>query len=229
MTPYYEQDGIVIYHGDCREVLPSLTSKSACVITDPPYGIGFQSNAVRGRFEQVTGDHEIPTDWADFIRDCCVECARVYWFCGESGIGAVREALSSRNFVLNRMLVWNKCAQTQGDLGDYGNQTEYIVTASMWRGKPPLRGLRDGNLISVPRIDPRLLVHPCEKPNELMTYLILRATDHGEIVLDPFAGSGATLFASRALGSRAIGIEIEERWCERAALRCSQEVLGLVG
>jgi site-specific DNA-methyltransferase (adenine-specific) len=70
--------------------------------------------------------------------------------------------------------------------------------------------------------------HPCPKPLRWMTWATSLASLPGETVLDPFAGSGTTLLAAKSLGRRAIGIEIEERYCEIAAQRCSQEVLGLV-
>lgn len=70
--------------------------------------------------------------------------------------------------------------------------------------------------------------HPVEKPEGFVSYLIQPATSEGDIILDPFLGGGTTCFCAKKLNRRSIGIEIEERYCELAARRCSQEVMELV-
>ena len=83
------------------------------------------------------------------------------------------------------------------------------------------------NVYNFPIVDSALRVHPTQKPEALMRQLIAVHSRSDDVVLDPFMGSGTTLRAAKALGRRAIGIDLEEKWCEHAARRCSQEVLGL--
>lgn len=222
MTPYYDEDGITIYHGDCGDVLPALPPPRV-VITDPPYGINYATK----KLGAVSGDHEVPVGWLKLLRRREGQAMRMYWFTHESGIGPVRDALLGDGWSLYRMLVWNKGTMTPGDLSDYGSQTEYIVSAVGMCQKDRLRGARDSNLISVPRVDMRVLQHPTEKPVPLMSYLVVRSSDVGDLVLDPFMGSGPVLVAAQQLGRRAIGIEREEKYCEIAAKRLAQRALPL--
>lgn len=225
MTPYYDQDGITIYHGDCLDVIPTLEAVDL-IVTDPPYGISYQSNMRQGRLDPITRDDVVPAEWVRSLRKSCQArtATVIYWFANESSLCETRDILKASGFALNVTLVWDKQGQVLGDLNDYGRQTEYIVYASA-PDKPRLNGGRDPNLISVPRVDPRRIVHPAEKPVALLSYLIVRSTAPREVVLDPFMGSGSTLVAAQQLGRRAIGIEIEERYCETAVKRLAQGVL----
>jgi len=222
VKPYFAHDGIAIYHGDCEDVL-SVLPPPRVVITDPPYGISYSTKNLGA----VSGDHEVPTEWLRLIRKRAGQAMRLYWFVHESGIGVVRQAVLDDGWALHRMLVWDKGVMTPGDLSDYGAQTEYIISAVDAGKKDRLRGARDSNLISVPRVDMRVLQHPTEKPVPLMSYLVVRSSDVGDLVLDPFMGSGPVLVAAQQLGRRAIGIEREEKYCEIAAKRLAQGALPL--
>src|SRR5580765_433174 len=211
--PYYDGDGVTIWHADCTAILPTLDPVDL-IVTDPPYGINYRSNMRQQRFDAITGDDTVPAEWIVQLRRRCRTATKtiVYWFANDESLCETKRVLVDAGFGLNTTLVWDKQALSHGNLSDYARQTEYIVFASA----PPtvkvsLNGSRDPNLISVPRVDPRLLTHPTEKPTDLLAYLIVRSTAPGEIVLDPFMGSGSTLVAARNLGRRAFGIEIEER------------------
>ncbi len=226
--PYYHDEaaGITIYHGDCRDILPLIEPGSVdLVLTDPPYGVSYRSNLRQIRFDGITGDDSFPVEWLAAIPRLCKFRTALYWFASDASIDETREAVRSIGFGLNRMLVWDKQAMTAGDLGDYGAQTEYVVFGT--NGPVKLNGSRDGNLLSVPRVNPKVMAHPTEKPLPLLSYLILRSTAPSELVLDPFLGSGPTLLAARDLGRKAIGIEIEEPYGERAVTRLQQSVLPL--
>jgi site-specific DNA-methyltransferase (adenine-specific) len=215
VKPYYQDEWATIYQGDCREVL-SVVPSPRVVITDPPYGINYQT----ANLGKVTRDNEVPIDWLAYISLHTDKVTRLYWFTHERSIGKVQEALVQLGWSLYRMLVWDKISMTPGDLSDYGCRTEYIISAVAAGQRDRLRGARDSNLISVPRVDMRVLKHPTEKPLALMSYLVVRSTGPSELVLDPFMGSGTTLVAAKQLQRHAIGIEIEERYCEIAARRC---------
>ena len=215
MTPYYDHAGITIYHGDCRDILPHLEPVDL-VLTDPPYGINITqksrvdnrtgtSNKRWGRCNTYTPfcDSE-PIDPTQFLSlPCC------FW---------------GGNYIADKLppssgwLIWDK--KRPHDLDQASCEmawTNFVKGARifhfMWHGM-----LRDGK---------DYLCHPTQKPTELMKWVIsLKWTPAGTI-LDPFMGSGTTLVAAKQLGRKAVGIEIEEKYCEIAVRRLQQEVLPL--
>jgi len=194
MTPYYEQDGITIYHGDCREVLRSLPAVDL-VLTDPPYGMG-------------KADWDVlidPVEWLPVAR----RSQTVAVFCGVRGLFDYPKP--------DWTMAWVRAASTQrnGRFRGFNNWEPILIYG----------GTRIPNdVISVQNIqDPIAAGHPTTKPTKLMRLLASRLD--GGLILDPFMGSGTTLRAAKDLGRKAIGIEIEERYCEIAAKRMSQAVL----
>lgn len=208
MKPYYEQDGIVIYHGDCREVLPSL-AVSDLVLTDPPYGIGRdgkpQSTSSHGGhkgYEFLRWDTEPPSD--DTLR-LVMRAGRdsVVW--GANYFPQVFDGSPG-------WLLWDK--------GQRIDQADGELAFSTRRG--PLRVLTL-NRVSIASDG---AVHPTQKPEALMRWCLL-FFPNARTVLDPFMGSGTTLVAAKRLGRQAIGIELEEKYCEIAAKRLQQGALPL--
>lgn len=230
MSVVYRDDAVTLFHGDCRDVLPTLGATADAVVTDPPYGIAYVSNVrAVNLFGEIVGDDEFRADWLLLVRQA-VRADRgvpLFVFANDRSLAATQSAASDAGFVLRTLLVWDKQALGPGDLDDWAKRTEFIVYATSRGAK--LNGARDGNLISVPRVDGRKLCHPTEKPVDLLKYLIIRSTDPGDVVLDPFCGAGSTLIAAKGLGRKAIGIEVDERYCEIAARRLAQEVLDLGG
>ena len=213
MTPYYEQDGIVIYHGDCQEILPALTGVDV-LVTDPPYGIAYFS-ARKRRDNYARG---ILGDMDAVLRD---------WLVGEwDGLPALLFGSwrISRPAGTRAVLIWDKGgALGMGDLSLPWklDHEEIYVIGHGWRGS------RDtGSVLRVPPEQSLGRDHPHQKPLRLMKMLLEKCLPSW-VVLDPFMGSGSTLVAAKQLGRRAIGIEIEERYCEIAAKRLAQGVLSL--
>lgn len=214
-APYYSDDAVTIYHGDCRELLP-LMPKVDLVLTDPPYGIGLETAyRLRGRgrlaqcvdYPEIVGDSE-PFD-PRFILD--LDLPTVLW--GANHYGDKLPPSSG-------WLVWDKRAgrmqndQADGELAWTNFVKGVRILQHEWNGFR-----RDSELGKH--------YHPTQKPVVLMRWVLtLRWTPTGAI-LDPFMGSGTTLRAAKDLGRRAIGIEIEERYCEIAAKRMSQSVMAL--
>lgn len=238
--PYYQDDACQIFHGDCREILPLLDANSASlVITDPPYVSGARRDAnlsARGSMLRSLEDvdwfsHDAMTSWGFdwFLRGVLPSLARVispgshaYWFSDWRQMPNLYGLLESHGYRVNNCLVWRK---PHFGMGVYWrNQYENIIFASWGQPSPMLRKDR-GNVLDSPAVSSKARRHPTEKP----VYLIARLIDAvpGEVVLDPFAGCGPTLHAAKNLGRKAIGIEIEERYCEIAAKRLAQEVLPL--
>lgn len=231
MTPYYEQDGIVIYHGDClswlRESSPECVD---LVLTDPPYGVSWESNRRGASFGPISGD-DGQLDVLGILRETVrvLRGRRHIYVFGRFDLTALPLGGVSE-------LVWDKVTVGSGDCDlVWGPSHEPIMfgvkaNAAQRRGgtgNGPAR-LRRGSVLRYQRPSgAAVTMHPTEKPVGLLQELIESSSKHGEIVLDPFVGSGSTLVAARLEGRRAIGIEIEERYCEIAAKRLAQGALPL--
>jgi site-specific DNA-methyltransferase (adenine-specific) len=204
MKPYYERDGIVIYHGDCREVLPSLEPVDL-VLTDPPYGIASVWKGGSGHgWARAQEQGQIRNSW-----DGEPPAAAVIAECIAKGRAAVVWGGNYFSLPLSRgWLVWNK-PERNFSLGE---------AELAWTTRDNVIRVRDDV-----RSDPTR-EHPTQKPLALMRWCV-ELFPGAETILDPFMGSGTTLRAAKDLGRKAIGIEIEERYCEIAAKRLSQEVL----
>lgn len=215
MRPYYEQDGITIYHGDCREILPEINrSDIGVILTDPPYGIAHPTDyASRKRaalaacrdYPKVHGDDE-PFDPAPILD------------MGKPTLMFGGNYFADRLPATSGWVVWDK--QRPEDLDQ---ATAELAWTNFVKGVRVYRYLWNGMI----RAGNETLDHPTMKPAALWRWVMgLRWTPEGT-VLDPFMGSGTTLRAAKDLGRRAIGIEIEERYCEIAAKRLQQSVLAI--
>jgi DNA modification methylase len=243
MTPYYEQDGIAIYHGDCREVLPTLGQVDH-VITDPPYSEHVHGKARAGA-RSLTADGHAASYFrtselgfaamdADTMRVVAEQCARLVrrWvlvFSDAELTFAWRSSLTDAGLDHCRTGAWVKLNATPQFTGDRPGVGYEAITIAHPKGRKRWSGggthavwshaiemNRGGN-------NPRL--HTTQKPEPLMCELVHLFTDEGETILDPFMGSGTTLVAAKRLGRRAIGIEREEKYCEVAAKRLAQGAL----
>lgn len=224
MRPYYEDSAVRIYHGDCREIAPGL--QYDIVLSDPPWGSNTACNSQRFvssyspwwseidrskvvAHSRVVGDDETfdPRPWIDR--------PSILW-----GANHFAEHLPPSG----GWLVWDKRAGVE-DLADKGwplGEAELAWTNV--RGSTRVfRNLWVGLLRREERGEH---YHPTQKARALMEWCIGFLPSEG-VILDPFMGSGTTLVAAKNLGRKAIGIEIEEKYCEIAALRCSQGVLAL--
>lgn len=209
VTPYFTDSTgrIVIYHGDCQDLLGDL--RSDLVVTDPPYGMEFRSNHRIVRHAIIEGDKRLPIE---LIGQCIASADNAaYLFCRWDNIKEMPPPKS--------VLCWVKNNWSMGDLEhEHGRQWEAIcfypkATHQFMKRIPDvLYANRTGNTL-----------HPTQKPTDLIKQLLL--ANVGNSVLDPFMGSGTTLEAAKELGMSAIGIELDERYCEIAANRLAQEVL----
>lgn len=206
MKPYYQDDSVTIYHGDCREILPMLEPVDL-VLTDPPYGTGY---APRGGNVMGTIDYnsrDIPSwdvfsmDWITLLRHIPMGV-----FCPIKAIVEVMRALET-----DQSLFYIKT-----NPNPLGTSIEACVVRGVSIVSPQ-------HFLAYNAFNGQ--THPTQKPVELMRWIVKRMPE-GEIV-DPFMGSGTTLRAAKDLGRKAIGIEIEEKYCEIAAKRMSQSVMEL--
>lgn len=216
MKPYYEHGGITIYHGDSRWVVPQINEIVDLIVTDPPYGME--------RFE---------TDTKDYLKI----------------VGPVLQAAWKRLTTSGSMFVFT----STGEVVNVANALNQPLKRLLWMYKPndctfPLAGwlLKSEAILWFVKGDSFNLAerkpfrhdcyihttvgqegvegHPTVKPLKVIKDFVNRCP-HDGLVLDPFMGSGTTLVAAKDLDRRAIGIEIEEKYCEIAAKRLSQEVL----
>lgn len=241
MTPYYDDGSCVIYHGDCREVLPRLSAVDH-VITDPPYEAEAHTTARRSTNSEhrviplVIEFSAITEELRGFASAEFGRLSRgwVLVFCQSEAIGAWRAALARGGCEWRRAQAWVKPDSAPQFTGDRpGIGFECIATA--WAGKSKSkwngggrRGVYEHCVNNFGRLtDGR--PHPTMKPEPLMCELVTLFSDPGDTILDPFMGSGTTLVAAKRLGRKAIGIEIEEKYCEIAAKRLSQGALDLFG
>jgi site-specific DNA-methyltransferase (adenine-specific) len=222
---YYSDDYVTLYHGDCltehREWLDADV-----LVTDPPYGVAYTSGRVEGRKRNTTG---IRNDKSPATRDSALEA----W--GERpsvtfGSWRVPKPANTR-----QVLIWDKGTDLGvGDLSlPWGGTFEEIYILGRWPKLSPGGARRDGGTPSrspavlrhnKPNVaSPERPNHPTPKPVPLMERLIEKCPPG--VIADPFAGSGATLIAAKNLGRKVIGVELEEKYCEMIAKRCSQEVL----
>jgi DNA modification methylase len=210
--PYYDIDGITIYHGDCREILPHLP-KVDLVLTDPPYGIKENAHRVASRTKLAA-----TIDYGDFEWD---------------SEPASDEEISASMSAGNKIILWGgnyfKVPPSRGWLvWDKQNSGNFADCELAWTNLAMsvriFRHLWNGMIRGSERDVKR--VHPTQKPIRLMEWCINKAGDV-QTILDPFMGSGTTLVAAKQLHRKAIGIEIEERYCEIAVKRLGQGVLNL--
>lgn len=212
-APYYQDDACIIYNADCRDILPHLEPVDL-VLTDPPYGIGEAAgaNVRRGQLAKATDYGYSTWDNSPISDDLMLLVMGA----------ASRLIIFGGNYYSHLMkpgpgwLVWDK--QNSGDFADcelaWTNLPQAVrIKRHMWNGM-----LRKGR---------EQRWHPTQKPLDVMTWCIMQADKSGEnnIILDPFMGSGTTLVAAKQLGRKAIGIELERKYCDIAIKRLSQEVL----
>jgi DNA modification methylase len=206
MRPYYEHGGITIYHGDCREILPISCD---VIISDPPYGMVVDT----GKLQRI-GKPTYEWHGVEHSGGVCVDALLAL---GKPMILFGANGYCSQLPDHPGWIVWDK----QCDGFDQGSPVElawsnFLTNIRMFRLN--YRGFTT-------RADPK--EHPMQKPLALMSWILTLAETPGGTVLDPYMGSGTTLVAAKQLGRKAIGVEIEERYCEIAAQRLAQEVLPL--
>ena len=224
MTPYYADDLVTIYHGDMRDVMPSLSPVDV-VLTDPPFSVPLKYQAAAGNHPRSWGDLAVMEPWA---REVLTEIRRAVKVTGQTYVccdGETYPVFYRAGYSLwpqSHLLVWYKPTGRRGR----GWMHSYELVLHLRNPETEYEpGFRQ-DVVGIMPVRTLKQEHPAEKPGSLWTFLLEGAVADGS-VLDPFMGSGSALIAARATGRKAIGIEIEERYCEIAAQRCAQEVLGL--
>ncbi len=206
-----------IKHGNCLEVLETL--QDGCidlVLTDPPYGIEYVSNrsiydgtiTKRGLLNDGKEEaFELLDKACEILQRKTAENAHLYFFCSWS-VFSKFENIISKYFTIKTPIVWDKGNKGSGDLeNDWGNQTEIIIYCV--KGKK-LVNARRGNIINVSRLHTSKMVHPTQKPDELIRQILEVSATAGDFVVDPFMGSGSTIKVCNEMKLKALGIELDQ-------------------
>lgn len=211
MSLYYQDDLIELHLGDCREVRG--WTRAQVLVTDPPYGIDYTTtvNRTKKRSEGRADMPKVKGDSTLEARDIAL------------GLWGDKPALVFGSWRMPRpdktrfRLIWDKGEAGMGDLSlpwRPGDEEIYVLGEGF-------RGHRGPNVLRVSNVRSDRPDHPTPKPVSLMEALIEKCPPG--VIADPFAGSGATLIAARNLGRKAIGVELEEKYCELIVKRLSQQ------
>jgi len=214
---YYEDEQVILYHGDAREIQEWTVAD--VLVTDPPYGLDSGLSRSSGRpGKRYTPVFEAPQWDTDLsARDKIM----TMWGDKPYAVFGSPKRLDAALPCREVPLVWDKANVGMGDTTfPWGPGYELVyVNGDGWTGT------RESAIIRVQHsaILPKREGHPTPKPIPLMEQIIRKAPPG--IIADPFSGTGSTLVAARNLGRVAIGVEVEERYCLLAARRLSQMVL----
>jgi site-specific DNA-methyltransferase (adenine-specific) len=240
IDPYYVDEYVTLYHGDCINVIRGLTTEISAIVTDPPYASGSRTESSRpssgamvrnARFKArpIENDQMTTTGFVWLIRETVLAAkpmlaqgGAVLSFIDWRQWPQLVGALETCNLRVQNMVVWDKGSIGMGN--GFRNRHELILHAS--NGVPEVADRSTGNVLQFApddlvmqhgRIPPT--DHPSPKPVALMEKLLGVVTVPGELVLDPFAGGGATLIAAKQTGRHVIGIETSEAHCRTIAAR----------
>lgn len=250
IEPYYADEHVTLYHGDSREIIPALGRVDA-IITDPPYSSGGMYRADRAAsttakyqlahetnrsYAAFSGDNRDQRSFEKWVDSWASSCLRLVPDGGGIGIfidwrnvASVVDAMQMAGWVYRGLTPWHKGTDLRPNKGWFRRNIEFIVWGSA--GPLPTGPGVDGECwdgMFVARVNDGDKQHQTGKPVALMAQM-LSVRPEWQTYLDPFAGSGSTLVAAKLVGRKAIGIEIEEHYCEVAARRLDQGVLDFGG
>ena len=213
IEPYYLDDSVTIYHGDCKEILPGLLFD--VVVTDPPYGIDVVKNGKIG-----TNDLAKARVYREVVGD--TEKLDPTWL---AGFGNSQVIFGVSHFVKiphsGQLLVWDKRFKEK----ESSNGLFAEVEIAWHSKKAPSKIIKHQQQGFVANLGDIGRYHPTQKPLAVMHWLVKNCSNLEDVIVDPYMGTGTTLRAAKDLGRKAIGIEIDEQYCEIAVKRLAQEVL----
>lgn len=212
---------IRLYNGDCLELMKDIPDGSVdLVLTDPPYGMDFQSHFRKEMYSKIGNDKVL--DWLESYVDECFRILKdntaVYFFCSWHNVDIFKQAIEKK-FKIKNILIWEKNNTSMGDLkGSYAPKYEMIMFAH--KGRKLLNGFRYADVIKANRTGNK--VHPTEKPVDLLELFIKNSSDENEIVFDGFMGSGSCGVACINTNRNFIGIELDKGYFDIAEKRINE-------
>lgn len=207
-----------IINADCLDILKQLPDKCVdLVLTDPPYGMSFQSNHRKEKYAQIQNDNNLDwlDDWCKQINRIKKDNSHIYIFCSWHNVDVFKNTVE-KFFPIKNILIWEKNNTGMGDLiNDYAPQYEMCLYSNP--SNKALNGRRDSNILRYARTQNEL--HPTQKPTELFSFLVAKSTNENDLVLDCFSGSGTTAIACHNLKRRFICIEKDKDYYEASVKR----------
>jgi len=213
-----------VFNEDCTVTMGRFLDNSIdLIVTDPPYGMDFQSGHRKIKHDKIVNDTSL--DWMPTVFK---ECKRIlkddghaYFFCSFHFIDTFLQTLKSVCFEVKNILIWHKNNTGMGDLeGDYAPQYEFIIFCS--NGNKKLNGRRDSNILKFARTNNDF--HPTQKPVDLIRFLIQKSSNENDIVFDGFMGCGTTAIASYIEHRNFIGSEIDPNHYNTCQSRLSKHL-----
>lgn len=211
-----------IYNENCLDTMKHMPDNFIdCVITDPPYGISYQSarRTDKTKWKPKIANDEVPyTEWIKPCYDKLKDGGRLICFYRWDVQGEFLQAIQDAGFTVKSQIVWDKVVHGMGDLkGEFAPQHELIIYAT--KGRYEFSGCRPKTIYRTMRVMPELLCHPNEKPVNLMQAIIRDISEPKELIYEPFAGSGSTCIAAAQEGRNFIGSELSADYCEKSTKR----------
>lgn len=205
-----------LYEGDCLEVMRQLPDNSVdAVVTDPPYGIDYQSGHryKLAKLPKIANDERPFVWWLYDAFRVLKDGGAILCFCRWDVQEAFRLAMEWAGFTIKSQVIWDRQSHGMGDLKAAFAPNHDVIWFGV-KGRFEFPGKRPQSVVRSTRVSGVDLIHPNEKPVDLMRWCVESVTPKGGTVLDPFAGSGSTLVAAVENGYKAIGIELDATYCE---------------
>jgi len=204
----------IIIKGDCLEVLPTLEVNTFdLLLSDPPYGMDFKSGWSKQNKIQNDKIEDTISLFENTLKlsvPLLKDNAHFYLFGNIDYMPQIKPIIE-KYLTLKNILIWDRKVIGMGDLKTYGNSYDivYFGYNKIWKD---LNGPRDRDILEFNRVVPSKMMHPTEKPLDLLEYIIKKSTNENDKILEPFAGGGSTLLAAKNTNRMATGIEIEEEY-----------------
>ncbi len=216
--PHVQQNNCLLINASCSQVLKLLPKRSIqLLLTDPPYGNNYRTSHRRKTDKlraDIVNNEQLPTQLISDVlmafHELSTSRSAAYVFSDVDHITDIRKLMIANSYQLGCSLIWLKNNWTAGNVrgSDYGNRIEYLTYGR--RSKHKLNGSRDHNVLYFNRVHGMSMIHSTEKPVDLLEYIIRKSSQPGDIVLDPFAGSGSTGLAAILTGRQAILVELDK-------------------
>ena len=223
---------IKIINDDCLKILPNLDKKVDLIITDPPYWISYQSNRRKKKLKKIMNDTN-KKKTINLIKKCLEyfyiilnNNRSIYLFVHWKELDKIKP-IFEKYFKLKNIIIWQKNNHWSGDLkGSYAPKYEMILYWHKW--KDYIRWKRLSDILYVPKIPPKKLLHPAQKPVELIDIFIEKSSDEWFLVLDPFLGSGTTAISALKHNRSIIWIEIDKEYYNIAKNRINDYIVNFI-